>query len=173
MKLALATTFLIACGGSSNECADYMRITAGTFTRIGPKLKWTLEVIAIPPELTFNRASVPDAVAEYLWAVDVDPDQDGQHDWQVAVAHFKSGAEVVSGDLLSQTQQSLLQVDGALSTVVANADVTLTGNAFTFIIDESEGPDLPTVVNPAQSSWHTFERFGATTDDQCEDRFEP
>ncbi|MBS1120255.1 MAG: hypothetical protein H6Q90_2483 [Deltaproteobacteria bacterium] len=176
MRLALAAVCLIGCGSHRGDrCTDYMTITNGAFVRIGPKLKWTLEVVAIPPELTFNRAAVPDGVVEYLWAIDLDPDQDGHRDWQVAVSHFKgaAGAEVTTGDLLSETQEELLAVEGAVSTVTGSVDVTLVNSTFTLLLDESAGPDLPGVINPAQSSWTTLERFGATTDDQCEDRFAP
>jgi hypothetical protein len=173
MRLVLAVVLVTACHDDRDRCADYVTISNGTFERIGPKLKWTLEVAALPAELTFNRAAVPDSVAEYLWAVDIDPDQDGHRDWQVAVSHFKAagGTEVTSGDLLGQTKQQLLQVDGAVSTVAGDVDVTLTGRTFTFLLDESAGPDLPGVINRAQSSWTTLERFGAAPDDQCVDRF--
>jgi hypothetical protein len=176
MRLALATLCLLACGRENGEnCPDYMRISSGTFTRIGPKLKWTLEVVGIPPELTFNRASVPSDVMEYSWAVDVDPDRDGKRNWQVAVSHFKvnGSTEVTTADILPQTQKDLWQVKDNLMTSVATADVTLTDNTFTMIVDEGAGDDLVNVVDPTQSVWNTFHVFGASSDDRCQDRFKP
>jgi len=152
-----------------------MRIAGGTFTRIGPKLKWTLEVVAMPPELTFNRDSVPADITEYSWAVDLDPDRDGKRNWQVAASHFKvtNSTEVTTANILAQTQKDLWQVDGALATSVAAADITLTENTFTMIIDENDGADLVNMVDTSQSTWNTFHRFGASLDDQCVDRFQP
>jgi hypothetical protein len=167
---------LAACGGTSGtSCPDYMQISGGTFAKTGTTLTWTLDVVAIPATLTFNQAAVADNVREYQWGVALDSDRDGKEDFEVSVTHAKSAgaAEVVTGDILSVTQEDLWRVQGPISSTIGNATVTLVGTKFTLSTMTTAATGLENVTAADQSTWVTQYQFGKGLSDQCSDSWKP
>ncbi|HET6285084.1 MAG TPA: hypothetical protein VFH73_29270 [Polyangia bacterium] len=178
LKAAVFAVLLLpaGCGGgggsqSSAKCPTFARIAAGDFGRSDQLLWWTLEVVAIPGPLTFNRTGVPANVLEYRWAVDIDVDRNGEPDLRAAVTHYRQSgaAEVTTADILSVTQENLWTVKGPVSSSSGSLNATLTGNTFRFEVNAAEDPKLAQVTARAQSTWTTFHMPGANFTDQCED----
>jgi hypothetical protein len=171
--VALCTLAAAAgCLGESG-CPKFAHIVGGDFGRTGDMMWWTLEVEEIPDELTFNQADVPGNFLEYRWAVDVDADRNGAVDLRASVEHFAmvAGAQVVTTDILSQTNHNLLEVMGGLAVVVGTIDASITGNIFRFETTTAASADLAAVTDPGQSTWTTSYRFGAELEEQCDEVF--
>jgi hypothetical protein len=175
MKHAWMLVTLLACSGDGPGagCPGFTEIVDGTFSRMATQLTWTLEVASIPPEFTFDRTGIPSFVLEYGWGVDVDTNGDNQRDWEVAAKHFKlDGAERVTTDPLSITQENLWRVAGAGASLAGSVNASLAGSTFTFQLDMSEDPDLANITTASQSTWTTFHQRGMNLSDQCADQFE-
>lgn len=179
-KLALVlTASLVAapgCVGGGQQCPDLAHVVAGDFGREGGTLWWTLEVAALPDQVTFNQVAVPPGFLEYRWAVDIDSDRNNQIDLSVAVSHFvlPGTMQVTTPNILSVATADLWEVEhGTDGTIISNTigDVTatITGNSFRFEVAASEAPRLAVVSDASQSSWTTFYRWGAGDGEQCEE----
>jgi hypothetical protein len=163
-----------ACGGGSESgCPPFTQIVSGDFGQTGDRLWWTLEVSALPAELTFNQADVPNHLLEYVWAIDLDSDRNGETDLRVEVFNSKQpgAAEITTDDILSVTGEHLWTVEGSTSATIGDIDVTITGNTFRFEAFVAQDPGLGLVAERDQSSWWTLYRFGPNlNDDFCLDR---
>jgi hypothetical protein len=160
------------CLGES-ECPKFAHIVAGDFGRTGDMLWWTLEVEEIPAEMTFNQADVPGNFLEYRWAVDIDSDLNGAVDLRASVEHFAvlAGTQVMTTDILSQTNHNLLEVMGGVAVVVDSIDASISGNTFRFETTTAASPGLAAVTDDGQSTWTTSYRFGAELEEQCDQAF--
>ena len=170
--VALCALAAAGCLGES-ECPKFSHIVAGDFGRTGEMLWWTLEVEEIPGELTFNQADVPGNFLEYRWAVDIDSDRNGAVDLRVSVEHFAvlAGTQVMTADILSQTNHNLLEVMGGLAEVVGTVGASISGNTFRFETTTAASAGLAAVTDDGQSTWTTSYRFGAELEEQCDEAF--
>ena len=176
MRWILVVGLLAACGGSDGgSCPEYMQIVGGTFDKTSTSLTWTLEVVAIPPTLTFDQAAVPANYVEYEWGVDLDSDRDGKPNFRVSAQHVRmAGApELVTGDILAATEENLWTVQGAGSIASGSITATLVGTTFTFTVELSEDPGLAAITDASQSTWTTYSMAGANAGDQCTDTWTP
>jgi hypothetical protein len=163
----------IGCGGGGGDtgnCPGFATIRDGTFTREGTTLTWTLEVAELPAQLDFDREGIPNFVLEYGWMIELDSNNDGEPDWEVAAKHFKMDRAPVTAAILDVAQVDLWLEFGAGGSIAGSADARISGNTFTFVVDEDEDPDLVNIVNPKQSSYTTFHQLGSSILDQCSDR---
>ncbi len=166
--LLFVCAFAIGC----DDCPDFTKIEGGSFSRTADTLTWTLEVAAIPAELTFDQADVPAFVEEYKWGVDIDAEGDGTYELAVLANHFKmEGPERVVTDIPSAAQTALWRVEGPASTIVGGATTTISGNTFTFVVLEAEDAGLVTVQPTSKFVWRTAYQHGGL-DDRCEDSFD-
>jgi len=172
--LGLLTLGAAGCA-TDPGCPPFAHIVGGDFGRTGDMLWWTLQVEALPATLTFNEAAVPANFLEYRWAIDIDSDLNGAVDLRAAIEHFVllQAAPVTTADILSQTNQDLLQVSGDLATNVGTfaASVDPTTNTFRFDMTTAAAAGLSGVTDRGQSTWKTVYRFGAEVDDQCDDQW--
>lgn len=152
-------------GGGGSSCPDFTQITGKSFSRGADSLTWTLTVKDLPAELPFNRPDVPQYVLEYSWGVHVDPEGDGTYDFHLAATNYADGEEV-TGDILSNTQQDLWAVEGAVGVITGDITVTIDGNTFTFTVATSEDPALSGVT---EASGHRFEALYHDGTEVCGD----
>jgi hypothetical protein len=174
MRAAWCVVLLVACGddGAGSSCPEFTQIVDGTFTRTPQTLTWTLEVVAIPAELTFDQSAVPSFVEEYTWGVDVDTDDNGTVDYEVAAKHYRmDGPERIVTDVLAATQTDLWRVEGPVGTLVGSVDATLAGATFTFTVEGDEDPGLANVESSSGFVWRTGYQHGGVGA-RCEDSFE-
>lgn len=167
---------LAACGGDDGaSCPDYATIVGGTFARTGAMTTWTMEVAAIPATLTFNQAEVAANILEYGWWIEVDPNNDGEPDLNLAIKHFRmtDAPENTTTDILSVAQENLWTQMGASASISGSITASVSGNTLTFSVADSEDPLLPMVTMASQGTWMTFTRYGATIADQCQDTYKP
>jgi hypothetical protein len=176
MRWILIASLLAACGGSDGgSCPEYMQISNGTFSKTPTTLTWTLEVVALPATLTFNQADVPTNYREYQWGVEIDTDHNGEPNFEVSATHSRQNgaAEIVTGDILSVTQEDLWTVQGNAEFASGDITASLSGNTFTFSVLVSEDPGLADVTDVGQSTWITSSVSGSGLSDQCTDSWKP
>lgn len=176
MRWMTATVLMVAaCGGDDgSDCPAYANIVGGTFARTGAMTTWTMELEELPATLPFDQTDVPANVLEYEWAIDLDPDSDGERDLELAVQHFRfSNATEMEKPILAGTQQDLWTITGPSGSISGDITATIAGNVITFVVEDSEDPMLPMVTMASQGTWSTFTKFGAALGDQCEDTFKP
>jgi len=165
---------LVGCGssggGETGNCPPFATIVSGSFVRLGPTLTWRLEVEEMPAELDFDREGIPNFFLEYGWAVELDTDNDGVKDWEVAAKHFKLDGPPVTAPPLDVLQVDLWEEFGAGGSIAGSADAIVDGNAFVFTVEEDEEADLVNLVDDSQSSYTTFHQLGSSILDQCSDR---
>lgn len=173
MRAAWCFVVAIGCGGGEgSNCPEFAQIQGGTFSRTADTLTWTLEVAAIPAELTFDQSEVPSYVEEYSWSVDIDANGDGTRELEIAAKHYKrDGPERTVTDLVTATMNNLWRIEGPVATIVGLADVTLSGSTFTFAIDSDEDDGLDLVTPSSKFVWRTTYQYGRLGD-RCEDSFE-
>ena len=158
---------------SDDSCPKFANIVAGDFGREGQTLWWTLQVEALPPELTFNQLDVPAGFLEYRWAVDLDTDLDGDVDLRASIDHFAmmGAAPITTDDILSQTNHNLREVMDGVAAVVGPITASSAGNIFRFETTTATAAGLASVSLRDQSTWLTVYRSGAAAEDQCDERF--
>ena len=171
MCVALAVLGQAGCL-SDDTCPKFAHIVAGDFGREDQTLWWTLQVEALPAELTFNQPDVPSGFLEYRWAVDLDSDRDGNIDLRVSIDHFAMAGAVpiTTDDILSQTNHNLREVMDGVATVVGPIAASIEGNTFRFEATTALAFGLGSVSARDQSTWLTVYRSGAAPEDQCEER---
>jgi hypothetical protein len=176
-RFCLATALCaLAAGGAgctAEGCPPFAHIEAVDFGSTGGGLWWTLRVREIPDALTFNQPDVPANFLEYRWAIDMDSDRDGAVDLRASIDHFAmfGAAPVTTADILSQTNENLLEVMGGTATVVATFSASITDNTFRFETTAGAATGLVNVTDRAQSIWKTTYRSGAALEDQCDEQF--
>jgi hypothetical protein len=167
---ALALALAGCGGGSSSSCPSFAQIVGGDFGRTGDMLWWTLEVAALPPTLTFNQEKVPAYVLEYIWAVELDSDRNGDTDLRVALTHLRepNAAETVS-DILSVSSADLWNVSGAISSTIRSIDASIGGSTIRFETDVSADSKLAAITDRDQATWTTSYQNGPLVG--CRDRW--
>jgi hypothetical protein len=165
----------VGCGNKSTAtttCPGFSRIVSGSFARSGHHLKWTYELESIPTELNLNRPAVPDGMVDYGWQINVDVDSDGQYDHDLSIMHYKEPGAVESDtpDILGSTEHKIWKFSGDTAQSIGTFQAGISGNAFTFDVDDTAVPDLTSVTTVSQSYWTLAYRYGGQIE-VCTDKW--
>ena len=82
-----------------------------------------------------------------------------------------NGVPVTTPDILSQTNERLIEVTGGLGVPVASITASISDATFRFETTTAASTRLAAVTGREQSTWTTVYRFGADPEDQCDEAF--
>ena len=79
--------------------------------------------------------------------------------------HYKmEGPERVVTDIVAASQTALWRVEGPAGTIAGSATAQLSGNTFTFVVLQTEEPELANVTSSSKFIWRTAYQYGGLGD---------
>ena len=87
----------------------------------------------LPATLPFNQTGLPEDVAEYLWRVEFDTNNDGQADYSFGSTAYKFVSQPVNKTIDAGTQTNAWTEQGNSSSYLRSATVALTRESNTLV----------------------------------------